>query len=684
MNSFLRKIGSITSSERGAPWTFLAVAVLAYGLLIWQFGFYWDDLPMSWIRYELGPEAMARYFSTSRPVWGMVFQITTRLIPQVPLYWQIFALLLRWATCMLFYAVIRELLPGRRHLALTASLFFLLYPGFNFQWVSYLSSHFFIVICIFLLSYLLMLKAFGQPERFRLFTAAALILSALNLWMMEYFFFLEILRPLVIFLALSQVMQGDRILQIARRSLLHWTPYLLVFLANVFYRSLVFTNVAYDNVLLADLRADPLGAGIALAKEIKADLLLVGVDAWRQVFQFPSSAVDGPRTTLFYFAIVAAVGVVALLFLLHFRAEKWNHRPALWTIALGLVAMLLGGGPYWLANLEISLAFPASRFTISFMLGVSLLLAGLLELIPARIRFVLAAVLVALASGRHVISADAFRRDWITQKNLFWQLNWRAPGIEPNTLVLMNEVPLEFYADNSLSAGLNWIYAPKGDRYSVDYVLFYPTTRLRYSLPRLEPGIPIWFDYIAAEFNGNTSQTLSIYFAPPGCLRVLDPEIERVNRLIPEPSLMRFAARLSDPGLIVAERSGRMPDIYRPEPVHGWCYYFQKADLARQFDDWEEVAKLGDQAFGLDDYPNDPVERFVFIEGYAHVGKWDRALELSDVSYRVSREYVGPPLCRLWKRIETETSGGLESDASGESKRSDALSEVKRMFACNP
>ncbi len=52
---------------------------------------------MSWIRYELGPEAMTRYFSTNRPVWGLLYQLTTRLLPQVPAYWQIFALALALA-----------------------------------------------------------------------------------------------------------------------------------------------------------------------------------------------------------------------------------------------------------------------------------------------------------------------------------------------------------------------------------------------------------------------------------------------------------------------------------------------------------------------------------------------------------------------------------------------------------
>jgi hypothetical protein len=85
---------------------------------------------------------------------------------------------------------------------------------------------------------------------------------------------------------------------------------------------------------------------------------------------------------------------------------------------------------------------------------------------------------------------------------------------------------------------------------------------------------------------------------------------------------------------------------------------------------------LGDTAFKLDDHPNNPAERFVFIEGYAHMGDWERAIKLSRESYRVSKEYVGPLLCRLWGRIETETTGGTE--------KNDALSEVKSMFACKP
>ena len=93
----------------------LAVAVLGYGLLLPQLGFYWDELPMSWIRYELGPAAMTKYFSTNRPAWGMLYQLTTAVLPQIPVYWQVFCLVLRWALCRAGVADdIRPMAPASR------------------------------------------------------------------------------------------------------------------------------------------------------------------------------------------------------------------------------------------------------------------------------------------------------------------------------------------------------------------------------------------------------------------------------------------------------------------------------------------------------------------------------------------------------------------------------------------
>jgi hypothetical protein len=412
----------------------LGVAVLAYALLIPQLGFYWDEVPMSWIRYELGPAAMTRYFSTNRPVWGLLYQLTTRLLPQIPIYWQVFALIWRWLTAVLVWGIFRELWPPRRRLALTASLLFLLYPGFNQQWTSYLYSHFFIVLCFLLFSFYLMLRSFhyaGHSLRFWLLTAAALILSALNLWMMEYFFVLELLRPFLIFYFITTQQEEASLTTRLRRTALLWAPYFAVFVANILWRVFVFNNQIYHPTLLSKIRSAPLAASWELLKTIAADLYEMSIAAWAQVLHLPTPASDGLRTTLFYVGVVACV-TLFLIFLAYRNTKDDSSRPTgIWLIGLGLIGMLFAGGPFWLTGLEISLAHPANRFTLPFMLGVSFLVAGLLEFLPPRPRVIVAIALIALAAGRQALWSDAYRHDWATQKALFWQMFWRAPGIRP-------------------------------------------------------------------------------------------------------------------------------------------------------------------------------------------------------------------------------------------------------------
>ena len=660
----------LASSLRSPPLVLAIVAMFAYGLLLPQLGFYWDDMGISWIRYQLGPEAMARYFSTNRPVWGLLYQITTRVFPQVPIYWQAFALFCRWLTGLLVWAILREIFPKLPWLALATALLFLVYPGFNQQSGAFLYSHFFIVLNFFLFSHYLMLRA--REDRYWLKTGFGMLFSALNLWMHEYFFVLELMRPAVIWTALREENLDFRAR--LRRTLDLWAPYLTVFLAAVLSRLFIFNNQIYE-----------IGGGQAvttpsnLLATIPASLWTVTLAAWAQVFRLPDLATDGPRITLVYGAVALVTYGVLVAALFGKQAQgpvRSDSKDAFWVMGLGGFILLVAGWPFWLTGVPVSLGYPANRAALSFMLGVSLLLAGLLALLPRHINWILLAVFVSLAAGRQFQWSNDFRRDWNAQKNLFWQMTWRAPVLEPGTIMLMNE-ELAFYADNSIGAALNWIFAPDNHTSRVDYVLFYPTNRLGGTLTSMKPGQAVKYDYLAGQFEGNTSQVVAFYYAPPACLRLLDPEIDPYNRLIPDDSLMREAAKISssEPILQAGESKSQMPEIYGPEPEHGWCYYFQRADLARQLEDWQQVADLGDRAFKLDDHPNDSLERFVFVEGYAHMSRWEQALEQSQVSYQVSKNYVGPLLCRLWDRVEREVPPSPEKD--------EFIRQAKTLFVCN-
>jgi len=83
--------------------------------------------------------------------------------------------------------------------------------------------------------------------------------------------------------------------------------------------------------------------------------------------------------------------------------------------------------------------------------------------------------------------------------------------------------------------------------------------------------------------------------------------------------------------------------IFGPEPARGWCYYFEKADLARQRRDWQEVVSLGEQALSENLRPRDVSEWMPFLEGYSNLGLVQQAEQIS--SRIRGDEFVRHALC---------------------------------------
>ena len=67
MKNIFKKITRFRFSEAYTPWLILAACILAYGLMIPWIGFYWDDLPFTWIYHTFGSAGLAKYFATKRP-----------------------------------------------------------------------------------------------------------------------------------------------------------------------------------------------------------------------------------------------------------------------------------------------------------------------------------------------------------------------------------------------------------------------------------------------------------------------------------------------------------------------------------------------------------------------------------------------------------------------------------------
>jgi hypothetical protein len=69
--------------------------------------------------------------------------------------------------------------------------------------------------------------------------------------------------------------------------------------------------------------------------------------------------------------------------------------------------------------------------------------------------------------------------------------------------------------------------------------------------------------------------------------------------------------------------------IFGAEPAHGWCFHFEKAALASQQGNWQEVAAIQDEVAKLGLHPNDQIEWMPFLQAQAYLGNLKAVREIS-------------------------------------------------------
>ena len=85
--------------------------------------------------------------------------------------------------------------------------------------------------------------------------------------------------------------------------------------------------------------------------------------------------------------------------------------------------------------------------------------------------------------------------------------------------------------------------------------------------------------------------------------------------------------------------------VFGPEPSRGWCYYYEKADLARQRGDWEEVLTLEGEAMKQGFAPADMIEWMPFLQAYARA---DNVKQLKGLAPMITSDpYIAQQVCQI-------------------------------------
>lgn len=656
------------------PLALLFFCLISFGLLIPWLGFYWDDLPAIWYLHVLGPSGFGDVFAIDRPLLGKLFMLTTPWLGTSKLGWQLFGIFTRWLSALAFWWFLKGLWQKNLTQVTWAALLFAVYPGFKQQFISVTYSHAWLIEALFLLSLGTMVWAFRKPRFFWLLMFGSWAFSAITLFTVEYYFGLELIRLVFLWLLIAETPEGSTVKSKIKRMLLLWLPYAINIIAFLYWRLFVHPTARGEVQITSKLMANPAATILDIAQNVVIDVTNSGLIAWAQIFDFGRMTGYGRGPTFLYLAGSVIATVLSIFYLAKFKPanqideEFKSKRWAIQALLIGVVALLFGGIPFWATNLPIGLEFPWDRFTLAMMFGSSLFLVGLIDLLIRHRAYqvVILGVIMGLTIGLHLQYSNLYRREWNSQVKFFWQLTWRAPQIEPNTVLLTAELPFTYFSDNSLTAPLNWTYHPNFTGKRMPYLLYSAEARHDVSLPAFKPGIEIRQPYRATEFIGSTSQALVLYYTPPGCLKIVDPATDK--RIPQKPNFISDMMPLSRPELIMQQTGSpsRPPEeLYGVEPHPDWCYYFEKAELARQAGDWQQVANLAERALALDQrlYEVNAPELTTYIEGFSHTSQWDMALQLTEDALRLS-DRMDRYLCDTWNRIIITTPDNPDREAA--------------------
>ncbi len=670
-------------TEKHAPWIILAACMLAFGLFIPQLGYFQDDWNYVYNSYIFGPKGIVDFLNyDGRPVASWVYILGFALVGYKPLFWHVATLLLRWLTATVFWSILKFIWPGNGWQNLAAALVFVLYPFFTLQPLAVAYSMHWSGYLIVVLSIYCMLLALRN--HFWIFVLLAVFTQALHLFTLEFYSGIDLVRPVLIWIALSKSNLSVR--DKSKATLRQWVPYLVIFILYFVWRGLIYQAAdAGRNTpfLLTALLEDPLGTIGATINNAIPDLVLILVTSWYKLIA-PGNFDFSVSSNLYIFAISAVSFVLFYIFFQRqtFTAEEKNEQITKQFVVVGIVALILSLLPVYAGGYVIHTKLEPwnSRFSLGSQLGAALIITGLVDYaikIP-KTRWTILSIILGLLVGWHLHYTNDFRWAWNKQIDFYRQLYLRAPDIVPNTAILSEGELFMYMGDYPTAYGINLIYTPKGNGFEKTRIAkywFFPLAEFNTSLNEYLHGRPFATTRAGASFAGEPGGSIVVSFEPElgQCLWVMRPEYASAKSLSPS---LRQLTPISYTNRIMQAPENADSFLFKylyTNPEYDWCYYYEKADLAYQYKNWDQIIQLWEttQQNGLQ--PESGFEYLPFIESFGQTGDWDTAKKITRASQK-TMQGIEPLLCHIWSRLETDTPDSIEKEAT--------LSSIKEDLKC--
>jgi hypothetical protein len=635
----------------------LFTTIFTYGISIPKLGYYYDDWYLLWSGQARGAESIISLFSTDRPFMGVVYSYVYRLLGDSIINWHLYALLWRFIGGMAFFWILRLLWPKEKYITALMTVLFIVYPGFLSQPDANTKQNHLYGFGTALLSIALMLQAMKTNSRtWKIICGIlSLALTANYLFIYEYMIGFEGTRLLLIGYVLFQ--SGvNKFRPLATESIKRFLPYAAVTAVFLYWRIFIFDssrNATDASRLAGDYLGNLRYMSLRLILETAKDFFDTSIFAW---FVKPYQSLAGATYSSLGNALLIAMLVIALVLFYNFLFKKWwgaeyneTDTPQLTRefLVIGIPAIIFAVAPVILSGRQVDLNDAYKSYGLHPIGGVVLFVAAILLMLKPNFRKVALLALIGVSVTTQALNADYWAQFWTLHRETWWQLTWRAPDIQDETLIMA--------------------YMPEGFRPQQDYEIWGPVNLIYNPEPAKVPAITAEVLTYDTAFNVLKHETVGTLVrdirvrrqfknllllsipSTSSCMHVIDGTLPVYAET--EPLLTQLIGENSHIDRIITSGTSPIPSpsIFGTEPAHDWCYYYQKASLARQQGNWQEVGRLYDETISLHLSPSDKSEIIPFIEGLVNAGRYDDALALYDSELRGLIK-IRFPLCKAFDK----------------------------------
>lgn len=634
------RISTWFESDRHFAGFLVFVTFFIYGLFIPWLGYYGDDWSKIFLLYH--QRDITSFFVENRPWLSPIYTAYANVVGPKAWQWHSVLLCLRIILAWMMFKLGGKIWPDKSKNARWVALLALVYPGFliSHQPLTFL-FHYIQSICFFgslWLTAIVVKQSAKKIPWMRWFVAV--LLGFFSLLISEYFYFLELMRIPVAYLAARNVDLGKNGTAISKPWKL-LLPHTLVFLLMSVWRWFNQANISRLGTegMYALLRS-PNQWIQGLWAILELGISKSGLAAWVE-----------PIWNNMMITVIISSGLIMVILigrgessLKKQEARKDTKMDSVSMLVFGCLWLMLAMIPFWLAGVQIRIGLvQENRFLFPAAYGSACLVIGLIDLLPwKRWRNELLMMLTIQACIAQLSAGFVFVKAHSTQKDFFSQILARVPAITAGTSFLFNSPPLWMQSENSIASVLNLLYMDENQTGEISAYVYYDKTRFENEIIKQEDGIQST-EHLIGSFRSERGKLLLFDTQAGGCLKLDENTIPFSEWTIPEkiPTLDMLASQ----GTNVVDK--KYLDYFLDRP-RSFCQIYQRAIVLAQVKDWKKITDLGSEILytGIDTAA--PSDLMIFIKASLLDGKIDQAVTLSREAAQRDRS-LSKPLCKLWR-----------------------------------